>query len=61
MASKSNRSDEFVSKRQAVTVELQPDQLSAVDAWRERQDDKPNRADALVQLAAKALSSKGAH
>lgn len=60
MTSKSQK-NEFVGKQQVVTVKLQPAELGAIDAWRQQQDNKPSRADALVQLAAKALTNKGAH
>lgn len=38
-----------------VGVRLQPDQLAKVDDWRERQDDKPTRPEAIRRLVAKAL------
>jgi len=38
-----------------VQVRLQPDQLGKVDAWREAQDDKPSRPEAIRRLVEKAL------
>jgi hypothetical protein len=38
-----------------VGVRLQPDQLAKVDAWREGQDDKPTRPEAIRRLVEKAL------
>jgi hypothetical protein len=38
-----------------IQVRLQPDQLGKVDAWREAQDDKPTRPEAIRRLVEKAL------
>jgi len=38
-----------------VMVRLQPEQLAKVDQWRERQDDKPSRPEAIRRLVASAL------
>tara|TARA_R110000787_G_scaffold83794_1_gene180059 strand:+ start:1090 stop:1275 length:186 start_codon:yes stop_codon:yes gene_type:complete len=38
-----------------VGVRLQPDQLGKLDAWREGQDDKPTRPEAIRRLVEKAL------
>lgn len=40
-----------------VGVRLQPDQLATVDQWRERQDDKPTRPEAIRRLLDGALGS----
>jgi len=45
----------------SVTVSLQPDQPSALDGWRRQQAKVPSRAAALIILAARALTAKGAH
>lgn len=36
-------------------VRLQPDQLGKLDAWREAQDDKPTRPEAMRRLFEKAI------
>lgn len=36
-------------------VRLQPDQLAKVDDWREHQDDKPTRPEAIRRLVEKSL------
>lgn len=61
MASKLTSRSAASGPWKTVTVKLQPDQLSAVDAWREQQPDNPSRAEAIVRLAAKALTTAGAH
>lgn len=38
-----------------VQVRMQPDQLAALDAWRERQPDQPSRPEAVRRIVAKAL------
>ena len=38
-----------------IQVRLQPDQLSKVDAWRDAQDDKPTRPEAIRRLVADRL------
>lgn len=40
---------------QTVGVRLHPDQLGKLDAWREAQDDKPTRPEAVRRLLAKAI------
>jgi hypothetical protein len=36
-------------------VRLPPDQLGKLDAWREAQDDKPSRPEAVRRIIGKAL------
>lgn len=38
-----------------VQVRLQPNQLEKVDAWRDRQDDKPTRPEAIRRLVDHAI------
>jgi hypothetical protein len=39
-------------------VRLQLDDLTAVDAWREKQDDAPTRPEAISTLIRQALKAK---
>lgn len=41
-----------------VDIRFRREVLTAVDAWRDRQDDKPNRPEAIRRLVEKALDSK---
>lgn len=59
-----NRQDTLIPKKRGpaptgqgmpVMVRLQPEQLAKVDQWRERQDDKPSRPEAIRRLVASAL------
>jgi len=38
-----------------VGVRLQPQDLAKLDAWRERQDDRPTRPEAIRRILEKAL------
>lgn len=38
-----------------IAVRLQPDQLTALDTWAEKQDPKPTRPEAIRQLLTAAL------
>lgn len=39
-----------------MVVRMQPDQLSALDAWAEKQPDKPGRPEAVRRLVAKGIA-----
>jgi hypothetical protein len=41
-----------------IGVRLQPDDLAAVDAWRDKQDDAPTRPEAIRALVRKSLKTK---
>jgi hypothetical protein len=55
-----NRAD-FKTKRTRVVAELPPALLSSLDGWRDNQEDKPTRAEAVEILLGKAISTEGAH
>lgn len=40
-------------------VRLQPEQLAAVDAWAEKQEDDPSRPEAIRRLVTKGLEQRG--
>ena len=61
MSSQTPKVSEFSGPVMSVTVSLQADQLNALDGWRSQQPNKPSRAAALIILAAKALTTEGAH
>jgi hypothetical protein len=42
-----------------ISVTLPAPELAALDGWRKRQPDRPERAEALRRLAATALRHKG--
>lgn len=42
-----------------IGVRVQPDQLSALDAWIASQPDKPSRPEAVRRLIARATATKG--
>lgn len=44
---------------QLIGTRLQPDQLALLDAWREKQPDRPSRPEALRRLMMKGLGRDG--
>jgi len=54
-ATTKSRGRPATGKGTPVQVRLQPDQLAKVDAWRDAQDDKPSRPEAIRRLVDKAL------
>lgn len=41
-----------------IMVRLQPDQLTAVDAWAGKQSDKPSRPEAIRRLVSRGLAGR---
>lgn len=52
---KKRRGPAPTGKGTLIGVRLQPDQLGKVDAWREAQNDKPTRPEAIRRLVERAL------
>lgn len=52
---KKRRGPAPTGKGTLIGVRLQPDQLGKVDAWRQDQDDKPSRPEAIRRLVEKSL------
>jgi hypothetical protein len=46
-------------RREGILVRLEPDQLSALDAWADRQDEPTSRPAAIRRLVAIGLKAKG--
>ncbi len=55
LITKKRRGPAPTGKGTLIGVRLQPEQLAAVDAWRERQDDKPTRPEAIRRLVERAM------
>lgn len=58
MVPKKKRGPPATGKGTQIQVRLQPDDLTAVDAWRDKQGDSPTRPEAIRTLLRRALHSK---